>query len=603
MREQDRTDACGDRRSRRRCPATDGRFAARFELAGCVVRLIGYRTRHSTRTERFGAAVANLAATTSSSSIVLTWAGSPGATYVLARKTYCGTDSYVTIATLSNASFTDTTVQPYWVYWYIVTASDPAGHQTSAAIAAQAASASILACSGSSPQASGVDPSVCQTSPDAAPADAPPADASAVDTGPAPLMGGTPVACQNTPSDAALVQNALNTDASVSLSGTCDLGTTTLTIGSNVILYGPATLSYQGSGYALASSGNGNTVDSLTFIGGGLELSLNSGQAGQSGWTITNNHFQNITSGSNGINIDNIIGKGPPSTISNNTFTNIWSGGYPNFPSNATQDSLPGTGIYWNQGIDNTTLDSNSFDEISFDAIKGFNDGFSGNTNPYMSHGVVISNNVMTRVHRMGIETMGGGSNCPGGCNFSVLTSTGMIVKSNYFHNPVFQQGVFGYSVALDVDGIFMNNAAIVEIATCLWPLGTGVEHELSGGTFQGNVIGAIQQDCTGGYNPTYGWASYICPGYTIAGYTTTYQNNIACGDKAVNETASTNDDPLVGATIDEKYDYWANVCPAAGSNLASSAITLSFTSSDNQASHLRRERDPGVRLRSAIFR
>ncbi len=517
-----------------------------------------------------------------------------------------GSDSYSTLATLpaGSTSYTDNSVNPGWVYWYELTATDGAGSSASAAVGIQASTGSMLGCSGgTAPQPSGVTGTcdsgagggsngtgggsngtggTAATAPAAAAAAAPVAAAPRAVGGTSTVTGGTPVACQNNQSDAALVQSALNSDSVLSLSGTCLLGSTTLTMASNVTVHGPATLKYTGSQYALASAGNGNTVDSLTFVGGGLELTLNSGQTGQNGWTITNNQFQDITSGSNGINIRNILGKGPHSTISNNTFTNIWQGGYPNFPSGTNQDNLLGTGIYWNQGIDNAIVDSNSFDEIAFDAIKGFPDGFGGHTNPYTAQNVVISNNVMTHVHRMGIETMGGGTNCPGGCDYSHVTTTGMVVKNNYFHNPAFQQGTFAYSIAIDVNGSFINNAAIIEIPSCVWPLGIAIEHELSGGIFQGNVVGAVKQDCTGNYNPTYGWASYICPGYTRSGYTTAYRNNILCGDQAATETAKTNDDPDVSATIDEQYDLWANACPGA-SNLASSSIVLTFTSNDNQ--------------------
>ncbi len=105
------------------------------------------------------AAVADLVATaTSTNSVALSWTGSPDATVQVARKTYCGTDGYVTLATLAagTTSYTDTTVQGDWVYWYEITASE-GGATASAPLATQAASSPVAGCSpGATVQPSGV---------------------------------------------------------------------------------------------------------------------------------------------------------------------------------------------------------------------------------------------------------------------------------------------------------------------------------------------------------------------------------------------------------------------------------------------------------------
>ena len=113
------------------------------------------------------AAVADLTATaTSAASVALSWTGAPGATVQVARKTYCGTDGYVTLATLptGTTSYTDTTVQGGWVYWYEITASED-GATASAALATQAAASPVAGCSpGATVQPSGVS-SACDGAP------------------------------------------------------------------------------------------------------------------------------------------------------------------------------------------------------------------------------------------------------------------------------------------------------------------------------------------------------------------------------------------------------------------------------------------------------
>jgi hypothetical protein len=129
---------------------------------------------------------------------------------------------------------------------------------------------------------------------------------------------------------------------------------------------------------------------------------------------------------------------------------------------------------------------------------------------------------------------------------------------------------------------LIVNNTAVSENATCYWPIGLGIENAMLGGTLQGNVIGAVFQSCSGGYNPTHGWAAYICPGYTRATDTNYFQNNISCGDQAAGEKV-THCDPYDSATNVETGDYWADSCPG-GNGLASSSLSLSFTSPDNQS-------------------
>jgi hypothetical protein len=379
--------------------------------------------------------------------------------------------------------------------------------------------------------------------------------------------------------DAGTIQSALNSNSAVVINGTCAIGGTTISFGSNESITGSATINYTGSGYAMASAGDNNTVSGLTLNGGGIDLDLNSGQTGQYGWTITNNTFRNITSGNNGVYVTNIIGKGAASTISNNHFTNIWQGGYPANISDSDQDAINGSGVWIENGFDNVSLNGNVCDEIGFDCLKGFDDGDYGNTNPYVSHNVTMNNNVITRDHRIGIEFQEvGKGNCPGGCAYNDLNMIGLVVEGNYWHDPATPIGnEFAYSLMFGTTdgGVYANNTGMNEDTSCSVRLGIGLENAIDGGVIQGNVIGSTADSC----NPS-GWAAYEASGYTKSGYTNTFQNNIYCG---ANSSAAHNHDPGDSATNVYQGEALMNTCPGTSAQSVSS-IKPSFTSANNQS-------------------
>jgi hypothetical protein len=395
-------------------------------------------------------------------------------------------------------------------------------------------------------------------------------------------VGATHLTCTNDSGDAARIRSAIAANAAVALSGTCNLGSTTLTLPANEFLAGPATLDYSGTGYAVAGSASGDTVSQLTFDGGGVELSSGTDQAG---WSVVFDTFQNITSGSDGIHVDNILGKGAASTLSHNTFKNIWSGGYPNFPSGkdasscGQDDCIYGGGIFWHMGLDNTTIDDNVMDEIAFDGIKGFWDGFLGNTGPYEGHNVVISNNVITNTHRIGIEVQASGQgNCPGGCNFSNVPTDGTVIKNNFVTKPAFTNNYFALSLMVGgTNAQLINNTGNNDVATCYSRAGIGLENSVDEGSLvQGNVVGSVAQSC---YQN--GWADFVACGYNSGN--TTYQNNIMCGPGAAAQASiKSGADPQDNQTAVETADLWTNDCPA-GTNISTSAIAVTFTSADNQ--------------------
>ena len=380
------------------------------------------------------------------------------------------------------------------------------------------------------------------------------------------------VTCLNNSGDPTLIQNSMNAGGTTTITGTCAIGTQVMTIPSNVTVTGTATLNYTGGGYIFQSAGNNSTVTGLTLNGGGINLNANSGSTAsgwQSGWNITTNTFRNITSGANGISVDNIIGNGNHSSFSNNTFFNIWSNGYPNLGANGASNHA----IYIGMGIDNLLIDGNHCSETNGNCLKGFTGGFPSTSVHYVAHNVVISNNDSQLSNRIGIEFNGTG--CFGACDYSFDSYPDLVVKGNYWHNPPPGFGdVYAFSLMWGAGPIggYYNNSGIVDQTNCGIRPGIGIENDMWGGTLQGNVMTSVSLSCSPG-----GWAAYEVSGYTQPS-TNTFQNNIYCG---VNVNASQPD-------ASEGYDNATNVQRyeagiVSGSCPTASGITPAFTSANNQ--------------------
>ena len=300
------------------------------------------------------------------------------------------------------------------------------------------------------------------------------------------------VACLNNSGDATLIQNSMTAGGTTTITGTCAIGTQEMTIPGNVTVTGTATLNYTGSSYIFQSTFNNSTVTGLTFNGGGINLNANTGatRAGwQSGWNITNNTFRNITSGANGISVDNIIGNGNHSSFSNNTFFNIWSNGYPNLGATGASNHA----IYIGMGIDNLLIDSNHCSETNGNCVKGFTGGFPSTSLQYVAHNVVISNNDMQLGNRIGIEFNGTG--CFGACNYGFDSYPDLVVKGNYWHNPPPSFGdvyAFSFMWGAGPIGGYYNNSGIVDQTNCGIRPGIGIENDMWGGTLQGNVMTSV---------------------------------------------------------------------------------------------------------------
>ncbi|HEY1947882.1 MAG TPA: choice-of-anchor D domain-containing protein [Bryobacteraceae bacterium] len=390
---------------------------------------------------------------------------------------------------------------------------------------------------------------------------------------------GSTVNCANSSADAGAIQSAVNAGGAVSISGVCALGSTAISVGNSVVITGTAQLNSSGS-FVFVIWSNNVSISGLTFNGAGLNLI---GVPQQSGFLFTNNTIRN-TNGNNGIVVDGIL---RTSKISRNTFSSIAPNGF----AAATYASLgfggcysqggcdtAGVGISIYGGIDQTTIDNNSFDLIANDAMHiGWN-LIAADANYFLTKNNDISYNTFSRVHRIGIEAqaiwsypkcgMNGASSCDISHNFSTNTT----IKGNYFHDPLLTYvETYAYSLAIWGDGQYINNAGIDNFISGQTP-GYGIEDMGNNVLTQGNVMAA---DYIAGATP-HGWAADIIYGSQAPGSIFTTQNNVLCGDAAT--TRNFGDEPNSSGTKVNQYNYIANSCPNAGA-LTQSAITLAYVS------------------------
>ena len=396
---------------------------------------------------------------------------------------------------------------------------------------------------------------------------------------------GGAVSCTNTSADAALIQTAINAGSNLSLSGVCALGPTVINIGKSITITGSAQINSTANA-AFMIWGNGVSINGLTFNGSGVHLIAT---PQQSGFTFTNNRVQN-TNGNDGITVDAILRS---SNISGNSFFNIAPNGFVSstFASlgfgacyqKGNCDSR-GVGIYIYGGLDQTTINNNSFDLIASDGMHiGWNiigaDAFY-----FLTKNNDISYNKFTRVHRIGIEAQAvfSSPHCGVGgayaCDFSHDFSANTTIKGNYFHDPFLTYiETFAYSLALWGSGQYINNAGIANITTGQTP-GYGIEDMGNNVLTQGNVMAA---DYITNANP-HGWAGGIVYGSEAVGAVFTSQNNVLCGDKATSLNFILEPPYSSGQRV-TLYNYISNTCPNAG-HLTTSAISLAFVSPTNSA-------------------
>ncbi len=274
--------------------------------------------------------------------------------------------------------------------------------------------------------------------------------------------------------------------------------TSTLTLLSNVTYVGQngSTLASSNGLSIMQLPGNpsGITLTGLTFDGGGLRAD---GAPGMN-ITITGNTFQNITTRSGNWTLRTGIFSSRGfrnSSIDHNRFKNLFPAGSTRPDGTIQSIGEVNIGII-SFGLDQTSIDHNTFDSVG----EGMKLCFS---QTYDSHNVYIGYNVMTGIHRMGIEIQGAI-----GCGSSQPSMPGpdthdIVIESNSITNyadPYWDS--FGISYANPVpfggDGAIIRKNLIVVGPTFYWnQQGAGGNYaaaiEAAGGRLQvyGNVIAA----------------------------------------------------------------------------------------------------------------
>lgn len=394
------------------------------------------------------------------------------------------------------------------------------------------------------------------------------------------------VNCSNNSADSTLIQTAINAGGTVTLSGTCAMGSNTVSINNPVSITGTATLNGNQSQIFQINTSQ-VSINGLTFNQGFVSFG---GAQSYSNFTFTNNVIQNLWSGGASGGPTGLSGPGIiSSNISNNHFYNLWGGGSPGYANVAPPVNAPlcpgiqcwGSTALSFSGIDQTTISYNTFDEIGGDGMHIFWESFTGNVNSRSTSGDVIAYNTFTHIRRIPIEIQSQpAGNCPGGCNYAMTNTVGLQIKGNYVHDytPYSYFDTWGASLVPDgaVNPQYINNTFIANpgsgyaqgyggYAPCMESSG---RNSLSQGNVCASVAGGSNSYGTGiaqgnGSNPT---------------FSSIYQNNIFCGASNTTvlgqENATT---PPSNSLMVDRYNYKSSGACPAGSNLTSSNINASF--------------------------
>jgi hypothetical protein len=330
---------------------------------------------------------------------------------------------------------------------------------------------------------------------------------------------------------------------------------------------------------------NNVTINGLIINGGWVAFG---GANSYSNFVFTNNTIENLWNSGRGGGPAALSGPGLiSSNISNNSFLNIWGGGSPGYPNAPPHDgtNCPGEDCWGApaivfSGLDQTTISGNVFDKIGNDGMHIFWESFTGYIDARSTSGNVISYNTFTHIRRipMEIQTQPSG-HCPGGCNYRTTVTTGLQIKGNYAHDYAFPfWDTWGASLVPDgaVGSLYINNTFIANpgnaggYAPCMESVS---RNNLS----QGNVCASVPGE-------PYRFSSGVAQGAgSNSSFTSTYQNNIFCGNPATTELTHEGN-PQYASKVVWQYNYQnGNACPAL-SNLTTSDINMGFTSARNQS-------------------
>jgi hypothetical protein len=410
------------------------------------------------------------------------------------------------------------------------------------------------------------------------------------------------IECANASSDLSLIQTAVNGGGSVNISGNCAVSSGSININEAVSIAGPATIiaSPSATNYSFLINVDNVSITGLTFVAAGIHLT-GANSTLRSNVNVKNNTFRDFTMNPIGHTMNAAVWVDPVwrnSTFSGNTLTNLWYGGFSNTNAGNVcslggstlcdnkKETLYFYGVFFNGGLDNTQIESNSFSQISGDAIKGFNNGLSAVSGGYQAAGMSVSYNTFTYIHRMGIEIQ----NCtsPGGtCNGLANVYLNPKIAGNYLHSPAWGF-IDTYAFSLPVMGTgnqFINNAAIGDFignATGTTArLGYAFEEPPGNGCCGANVWNgsAVEQGnlIASDGNPrdltNAGWfAGFVNDGSASP---QAHQYNVMCGPNW-NETIV--NAPKLNEV--DQYNYKSAACPSgSGASLFASNVTAQLGS------------------------
>lgn len=412
--------------------------------------------------------------------------------------------------------------------------------------------------------------------------------------------------------------NNASADASGWTSGLAAGGTFTVT-GPTCNLTGGGTFFIGGSTTVIASGGvtvngngathyqlqlNGNNVTVKFFIFNTLSIkdtfsnSSYFSTATRNNINISNNVFQNITNGDNGIN-------GTDSfwfqwIIDSNSFINIttiplgsmnsslitdngqFAGACAGVTNGCAGEGIVNEGNF--SGAGNLTVTNNYFDTIEGNGIAvkfGGSIGCAVVTSGVCTTTAALTNsssnnsysyNEFVRVHRMANED--GGGSCAGSCNYGALVNlANWKLAGNYAHDfqaPYWNTYMFSFNGGT-LTPQFINNTA--ELGNS--PGGAGYGYELGNKNeiFQGNV-------CT--YNSgAVDWGVCNESGYAGTGYTVLQQNNFVATNTSA-DFGFGDGQANYGGTWITRYNYVTTNCDTP-TNCATSNLSTAFISAGGQ--------------------
>jgi hypothetical protein len=354
---------------------------------------------------------------------------------------------------------------------------------------------------------------------------------------------------------------------------------------------GYATLNVTNNDYGIYLDGDNITISGFVLNGGGIVVTNSSQSIPTSNVTITHNIFQNIVSGKNGITTNGVWAK---FNISYNKLSFIGNLDWAGVTSSTfiegcnPQSKCPGSGggISNNAGMDQSVIEHNTFDHILADGVHlTFN--YSSSPPGYGTYRAAnnnsVSYNVMTNIHRMGLELQGGTGCFNPPCVRNLITNMKVAGNFNYDqYQPYYDSMLFSFVLDGSVNTQYLNNTMIYGVGGKICNGAGSYSYENTGDNslHQGNVIASVS-GCPN--RPAYSVVGSVGGGTTLI-----HQNMLLCGVPHNGkyfefEGPGTKQGgcSTCGEVID-RYNYIAAACPNANAP-ETTTLAVAFSSSNGQ--------------------